>query len=122
MTESGSPPACPRCGSMVVVRAENEANHRSRDTLPLVLLTAFLLLGTYFAFLIYAYLAYPLTVLLFTAAAALVMRWKDTHKRPRSSLPTQYYCNNCGNYFLFSAGGAESAGKGCGDDSPSTTS
>ncbi|MBN1197479.1 MAG: hypothetical protein JXA62_08745 [Candidatus Aminicenantes bacterium] len=122
MTEPGSPHACPRCGSTAVVRAENEANHRSRDTLPLVLLTAFLLLGTYFVFLIYAYLAYPLTVLLFTAAAALVMRWKETHRHGRASLQTQFYCNNCGNYFLLSVGGAESAGKLSGDDPPSTTS
>lgn len=122
MTEPNAPPTCPVCGSNAVVRAENESNHRSRDTLPLVLITAFLVLGTYFAFVIYAYLAYPLTVLLFTATTALIIRWKETRKRTRPPLQTQYYCNNCGNYFEFSTGGVESAGKLSGDDPPSTTS
>ncbi|HDP94829.1 MAG TPA: hypothetical protein ENN40_05650 [Candidatus Aminicenantes bacterium] len=106
---------------MAVVRAENESDHRSHDTLPLVLITALLVLGTYFAFLIYAYLAYPLTVLLFTAAAALIIRWKESHKCARSPLQTQYYCNDCGDYFIGSTGSGESVGKLSGDGPPSTT-
>jgi DNA-directed RNA polymerase subunit RPC12/RpoP len=90
---------CPHCGSAATVRAENESDHQSKDTLPLVLITALLVLGTYFAFLLYAYLAYPLTVLLFAAATALFSRWKEKHRRNRALPPRQYYCLDCGKYF-----------------------
>jgi len=122
MADPASPPACPRCGASTVVRAENEGDHRSHATLPLILAAAFLVLGAYFAFVVYAYLAYPLTIMLFSAAAAWVMGRREKTKRRRPRPATRYYCNNCDNYFASAAGGSPGDSVSRSEDTPSTTS
>jgi len=110
MNDPDLPTACPRCGSSAIVRTESEKDHQSRETLPLVLAAAFLVLGVYFAFVVYAYLAYPLTVLIFTAIAAWVAGRREKRRRYRREPDHGYYCNDCGGYFVSSDDADESPG------------
>ena len=102
MNEPGIPEGitCPRCGSTNLVAAEDETGHRSRESISLVLLSALLVVGAYFLFLVYAYLAYPLTIMIFTALAGWTIKRKEKRAGRGKPIARHLFCMDCSHLFL----------------------
>lgn len=87
---------------MNLVVAEDETRHRSRESITLVLLSALVVVGAYFLFLVYAYLAYPLTVMIFVALIGWILKRRE--KRDiRKPVSLHLFCQDCNHLFTHQA-------------------
>ena len=66
----------------------------------LVLLSALLVVGAYFLFLVYAYLAYPLTIMIFTALVGWTIKRKEKRAVRGKPITRHLFCRDCNHLFL----------------------
>jgi len=90
---------CPYCGSDNVLPFEDDTPSQGDDTLFIVLVSAFFLIGGYFLVMISVYLFFPLAVF---AAIIIVTRWinkQEQGKKKKKIPPHDYVCMDCGQFF-----------------------
>lgn len=96
-----SRPVCPFCGSTNVLPFEKDTGPDRENTFWVVFISAFLVIGFYFLFVILSYLSYPVMVIVMITLFSIYQRRKETRKnRPMEAGARDFLCIDCGQSFI----------------------
>jgi len=93
-------PRCPHCRSDQILPFEEESGPVRNDTFLIIFISAFMLVGFYFLFVLLSYMSYPLMViLLVTFSSWLLNRKERRQQKPGIIREKDFLCTDCGQEF-----------------------
>lgn len=93
-------PVCPFCGSSNVLPFEEDNDGPKGQPFLIVFISAFLIIGFYFLFVILSYMSYPIMVIVLITLFSLYQRRRESRKnRPKRKMEKDFLCIHCGRSF-----------------------
>ena len=92
-------PSCPHCGSNDVIPFEEDTGKTWNVSLTVVIISALVLLGGYFLFILSSYLYFPVFILFLIIIAAKWVGNTNRERRQKRSQPRDYMCLECSQFF-----------------------
>jgi hypothetical protein len=97
-----SKPICPHCRSLNVLPFEEGSEPENNPHFLIILVSAFLIIGFYFLFVILSYMSYPIMVIVVISVFSIYQKWKDGRKKqPKKMLDKEFLCIDCGQSFKY---------------------
>jgi DNA-directed RNA polymerase subunit RPC12/RpoP len=91
---------CPYCRSERVLPFEEESGPVPNDTFLIIFISAFMLVGFYFLFVLLSYMSYPLMVILLVTVSSWLLNRKEKRKqKPGIIREKDFLCTDCGQEF-----------------------
>jgi len=91
---------CPYCKSFNSLPFEEETRKNQNHTFTIILISAFVLLGSYFLFVIFSYIAYPLMIILLISLSAFILNKKEKQNIIKEkSIEKEFICLDCNRSF-----------------------
>jgi len=92
---------CPFCGSNNILPFEDENSYKKDHTFLVIILSALILIGSYFIFVISSYLYFPavIIILIIISTTILNKREKDRGKKIKKIKKEDYICIDCNSTF-----------------------
>jgi hypothetical protein len=98
------PRVCPYCGADDVLPFESEETHESDPSFFIVLITAVVLIGGYFLFVVSSYIYFPVAIFIFTIISAKLVKRGEEQRKKETSVERDYMCIECGRSFRAKGG------------------
>lgn len=94
-------PPCPHCESENTLPFESDELQQEDSSIFFIMLTAFVLIAGYLAFVLASYLLFPLVVFTAIIVTTRVINKKQSRKREHSAVmsPKDYLCLDCSRFF-----------------------
>lgn len=87
---------CPHCGADDVLPFESEEPIESDPSFFIAFITAVLLIGGYFLFVISSYVYFPAAIFIFIIVAAKLVKRNEEQRKKEETVEKDYMCVECG--------------------------